>query len=114
MNKYMLLLGGIDRQADINQPAHYQQVMAKHGAWIESLVKREIYVSSHKLLLGTGTRLTSREGRVVAGPYTETKETIGGFYIILAPTLEAAVEEARACPIVADQGGFVEVRPIEI
>jgi hypothetical protein len=114
MNKYMLVLGGVERKSDLSKPAQYQEIMAKHGAWIESLSKRQMYVSSHKLEVGKGTRLTAREGRVVAGPYIETKETIGGYYIILAPSLEAATEEARSCPIVADQGGWVEVRPIEI
>jgi hypothetical protein len=44
------------------------------------------------------------------GPFTETKEVLGGFYLIECDTKEEAVEWARKIPL--REGGFIEVRPI--
>jgi hypothetical protein len=53
----------------------------------------------------------SAEGRVVHdGPFAETKEQLGGLYLIEAPDMEAAVTWAQKIPQVT--GGKVEVRPI--
>jgi hypothetical protein len=48
---------------------------------------------------------------ITDGPFAETKEALGGYYLIEAPDLDAAIAIAKQCP--ADYGG-VEVRPIRI
>jgi hypothetical protein len=47
---------------------------------------------------------------VLDGPYADSKEQVGGFYIIDAPDLDAALSWAARCPAVGH--GIVEVRPI--
>jgi hypothetical protein len=55
---------------------------------------------------------TSLRGDVLTdGPYLEAKEVIGGFYVVEAPDLDAALEIARGNPILV-QGGGLEVRPV--
>jgi hypothetical protein len=60
----------------------------------------------------TGTTLRLRDGErtVQDGPYADTKEQLGGFFIIDVPDLDAALDWAARCPAAAD--GAVEVRPV--
>ena len=61
--------------------------------------------------IDTATTLRSRDGKrnVQDGPYADTKEQLGGFYIIEVPSLDAALEWAAKCPALPN--GAVEVRP---
>jgi hypothetical protein len=55
-------------------------------------------------------RLANGKSQVLDGPYTDSKEQIGGYYMINVPDLDAALSWAARCPT-ADHG-VVEVRPI--
>ena len=61
---------------------------------------------------GTGTtvRVVGGQRRVQDGPFADTKEQLGGFYLIEAPDLDAALAWANRCP--GSQHGVVEVRPL--
>ena len=61
----------------------------------------------------TATTLRERDGNplVTAGPFADTKEVLGGFYIVEAPDIDAATELARRVPITR-YGGAVELRPL--
>lgn len=67
----------------------------------------------------TGERLAregatvSREGVVLDGPYGETKELIGGYWFVVAPSLHAAAALLATCPTIA-HGLFFELRPVEL
>lgn len=113
MPQYMLVLGGVS-QAMNSTAADYEQVMEKYVAWTTKLRAHGLYVDTHKLKDGVGRRLTYAGGKVVDGPFAESKETIGGYYIIEAKNLEEAVAIAKECPTVAVQKGFCEVREVEI
>jgi hypothetical protein len=60
----------------------------------------------------TATTLRSKEGKrlVQDGPYADTKEQFGGFFLIDVPSLDAALEWAAKCPALTN--GAVEVRPL--
>lgn len=60
----------------------------------------------------TGTTVVFRDGErtVQDGPYADTKEQLGGFFILDVPDLDAALEWAGRCP--ATRGGAVEIRPV--
>lgn len=113
MPKYMIIRGGITPGYKIDD-ATPDDVMAKYVAWSQSLRDDGRYVSAHKLRAGEGRRLVQREGRIIDGPFAESKESIGGYYVIEAGNLDEATEVARTWPWFAVQDGFVEVRPIEI
>ena len=49
---------------------------------------------------------------VTDGPYIEAKEAVGGYFLVLASDLDAAVEIAKGCPLLENKGS-VEVRPIQ-
>ena len=50
---------------------------------------------------------------MVDGPFVETKEAVGGIFVIEADSLEHATEIARDCPVLLAQNGYVEVRAVE-
>lgn len=59
---------------------------------------------------GTTVQLRNGERHVQDGPYPESKEALGGFFIIDVPDLDTALEWAAKCPAAA--AGTVEVRPV--
>lgn len=113
MPQYMLVLGGVDPSRR-STSLDYEEVMKRYQAWGDKLRAKRQFVDSHKLKDGAGRRLTFRDGKVVDGPFAESKETIGGYYLIEAKDLDEAVEIARECPTVTIHQGFCEVRPVEI
>ncbi len=58
----------------------------------------------------TGVRVRNGKSEVVDGPYAETREQFGGYYMIEAPDLDQAIAWASKCP--GAEHGTVEVRPI--
>jgi hypothetical protein len=113
MAQYMLLLGGADLDKRTNNPQLAPKMFEQFSAWMAAMRERGQYVASHKLQDRTGARLTVRGGQVVEGPFMETKEAVGGAFLIEAGSLEEAVGIARSCPTLLLQNGFVEVRLVE-
>lgn len=117
MAQYMLILhespelmGG----ADVS-PEMIQAIIAKYTAWSGKLA------ASGKLLGGDKLRDNDRgrfmkqnKGEVVVtdGPFSETKEVIGGYFKIEAPSYEEAVALSRDCPHL-ELGGTIEVREVD-
>lgn len=77
--------------------------------WYEQLVAEGRFKRGHRL--ATGTKLISRSG-ITDGPFTEAKEIIGGYWFIVADSLQAAAALASQNPCLAC-GLSYEVRPIE-
>lgn len=91
-----------------------QKALEKYMAWGSTARSSGILVGSDKLTNDTGRVLRSRDGqvRVTDGPYSETKEVLGGYYIIEAASYEQAVERTRDHPHLS-YGGTIELRQIE-
>ena len=64
----------------------------------------------HPTSTATCVRVRDGERLTTDGPFVESKEALGGFYLVHAPDLDAAIELAAACP--GAQHGTVEVRPV--
>ena len=115
MPKYMLLLYG-DPTKWINiSPEEMQKAIEKYVAWGERMRKKGILVSSHKLVDDAGKVIRGDGGkpRVMDGPYSETKEVLGGYYLIEAANYEAAVRECDDSPQLG-HGGTIEVRQVDM
>lgn len=92
-------------------PADLQTTMAAFLAWFERL-SAEGTLKAGQPLMDDARIVSGKDGRHVAdGPFTESKEAVGGYFLIEAANLDAAVAIAQQCPTLA-HGGFVEVRPI--
>lgn len=113
MAKYMLILGGADLDKRSGNSEFGKVMLQRYMAWMQSLRESGKYVSSSKLQDQTGARLTVRGGQVVEGPFIESKEAVGGIFVIEAASLAEATASARECPVLTLQNGYVEVRALE-
>lgn len=111
--KYALLLYG-DESVDANMSeAEMGELIAAYGVFQEKAAKRVEMVGGEALLpTQTATSVRVRGGKPLRtdGPFAETKEQLGGFYLIDAKDLDEAVEIASMIPAALD--GTVEIRPI--
>jgi len=88
-----------------------QQAMTKVMAWFEGLNERG-KIKAAQPLGGQGRVISGTDGRfVVDGPFTETKEAVGGYLVLQADSLNEAVEIAQSMPTL-HYGISVEVRPV--
>jgi hypothetical protein len=88
-----------------------EDVMAEMGTYVFDLLgKGKLKGGAPLHGPGEGATVRKRRGKITAvdGPYMETKEVIGGFFVVEADTLDEAVELAKGCPAAAYGG--VEVR----
>jgi hypothetical protein len=97
---------------DVETPTR-DEMMADMAAYASELVAQGKLKGGAPLEPpGSGASVRKRRGKITAvdGPYTETKEVLGGFFVVEADSLAEAVELAKACPA-ASYGG-IEIRPI--
>ena len=109
MKKFILLIRGEDRFAQLS-PAEIQATVQRYSDWAKRLRDEERLVDAEGLDSG-GRLLMSDNGVVSDGPFPETRELVGGYYIYNADSLDHALEIAKDCPALG-YGGTVEVRPI--
>lgn len=110
-NTFMLLLRGGISNRDLS-PEQLQQQIEKYMGWIDRLRKDGSFLAGEPLE-ETGKILSGKNGQIITdGPFTESKEEVGGYFILRAGDFDTAVEIARGCPILGN-GGTVEVRPIQ-
>ncbi len=95
-------------------PEIIQGIIQKYNDWAESLQKSGHLVGLNKLREEPGRNIVGfGNHRVVTdGPYAETKEIIGGYWIITAADYDEAVKLASGCPSL-ELGSRVEVREVE-
>ena len=93
-------------------PEEMQAITKKWMDWIGGIAAQNKLSDRGNRLDPTGKVL--KPGNVIAdGPYTEIKETIGGYSIVKAESIEEAIELTKQCPILT-MGGNVEVREISV
>jgi hypothetical protein len=94
-------------------PAEQKQGVAAYTAYTEALAAAGVLKGSNRLQpasAATTVRITNGKTQVLDGPYIDSKEQLGGYYLIDVPDLDAALSWAARCP--ASGHGVVEVRPI--
>lgn len=112
MSDYILLLRGGNPALEEVTAEERSKALQHYRDWATQLQNENRLVDVAKLD-NDGRRLVKKSGNIqVDGPFTETKETIGGFYIVAAESQDEIVRIARDCPIF-DEGGFVEIREIQ-
>ena len=115
--KYVLMFCGDENAyADID-PEVTKTVYEEVFAWFGEHTEAGRIANGGAELQPTNTATTVRAGTngepvVVDGPFSESKEVVGGFTIIDVPDLDAALEMARTWPPLKYPGASVEVRPI--
>ncbi len=114
--RYMLLIGSDDKTQNQAPPpkAQMDAIIQGHMRFADEL-RAEGQDGRARIACGrrpTPAASASRPGQhqVMDGPFAETKEALGGFYLIECDSREEAVEWAKKIPL--GEGGFVDVRPV--
>jgi hypothetical protein len=114
MPGYLLLLHEDPSAFAHVSPEEMQAIVQKYTAWKTRMQNTGALSRGEKLQDGTGKVLRRAAGKlaVTDGPYTESREVVGGLFEIQAANYDAAVEAARDCPHL--EYGTIEIREIEI
>jgi len=113
--QYMLLIYGDESAAPDYQSPEGQAEMAQWNRYTQELAESGALVSGDALQPAeTATTVRGAGGEIVHtdGPFAETKEVLGGYYLIDVPDLDAALGWAAKMPNISY--GAVEVRPIQV
>ena len=110
-NQYMFLVQGGGCNDSGLSAEQMQAKMTEVYAWIDSLTKKGVMTAAQPLTPG-GKVVSGKNGSVISdGIAAESKEAVGGFFIVNVATMDAAVNIARTCPMF-NYGGQLEVRQI--
>ena len=108
-SEYMLLFRGAHWDKNLS-PEEIQKIMGQWNAWFERLTLQGKVKSAHPL--EREGKLVSGKGRTIAdGPFAESKEAIGGYFLLVLDDFNEALEIAKECPTL-EYGVTVEVRPV--
>jgi hypothetical protein len=109
-SEYMLIFRGNDWHKGLS-PEEMQKVAGQWMAWFNRLTEQGKAIAGNPLE-SEGKIVSGKNGRVVAdGPFAESKEAIGGYFLLRVNTLDEAVAIAKECPGLP-YGAKVEVRPV--
>ncbi len=109
MSQYMILIYEDEASYATATPQVMGEVMEAHNQFAAGVEQLGAKLLGGEALQDSSTATTVRGSDVTDGPFVETKETLGGFYVVEAADLDAAIAIAKDVP--APDGG-VEVRPI--
>jgi hypothetical protein len=109
-SEYLLIFRGTDWDKGLS-PEEIQKVTGEFMAWFQGLLA-EGTAKGGQPLEHEGRIVSGKKGRTVAdGPFAESKEAIGGYFLLQVRDLDEAVAIARQCPTL-EYGSQVEVRPV--
>ncbi|MGA5302739.1 YciI family protein [Nucisporomicrobium flavum] len=113
MARYLILIYGDEKQWDAMTPEEWERHGAAHGAFAAAAGPANLG-GAQLQPASTATSLRAGDSGPVPtdGPFVETKEVLGGYYLIEAPDLDAAIALASRLPEVAASHSGVEIRPL--
>jgi hypothetical protein len=112
--KYTLLLYGDESRWAEMSPDDMAEDMQRWGAFFEELSGAGAYLAGEGLdATASAVTVRVKDGEAVHtdGPFAETREQLGGFYLLECPDMDAALAWAAKVPDLGE-GGSVEVRPV--
>jgi hypothetical protein len=111
--QYMLLIYADESRFQSMTPHEIGKAVSAYGAYTEAVRQAGVLLASDRLrptTTATTVRVDGGKTQVLNGPYAETKEQLGGFYLLDVPDLDAALSWAARCP--GASHGSIEVRPV--
>ena len=110
MAQYLILIYEDETQYATATPEVLNEIMQAHNEFAAQVETSGAKLLGGNALQSTGTATSIRGGsEVTDGPFVETKEVLGGYYVVDAPDLDAALAVGKLCPA---RFGGVEVRPV--
>ncbi|MBR1088217.1 YciI family protein [Bradyrhizobium manausense] len=113
--QYLLLIYRNEAQQSQLTPADHQKLLTEYSAYTQSIVQSGHFKAGDRLQpTSTATTVRVREGKILTtdGPFAETREQLGGYYLVEAKDLNAAIALAAGIP--GARNGSIEVRPVMI
>ena len=113
MEEYALIMRHEDG-LKVASPEQIQAWMKQTMDWIGGIAAQNKFVKGTGLPFENARVITTKNATKVLtnGPFGEIKETIGGFIIVKADSIDEAVEFAKGCPVLQGEGNSMEVRKI--
>ena len=111
--RYLMMIHTDEKAMEAARKEDAGKIMAAYGAYTAAMKEAGVYVGGERLhpsATATVVRVNDGKSQVLNGPYAEIKEQLGGYYLIEAADLDAAIAWAARCPGAAT--GAVEVRPV--
>ena len=108
MDEFILIFRHQDG-GKIASPEQLQEWMKQTMDWIGTITAKSKFIGGNGLLF-QDARTVHHNQVVTNGPFGEIKETIGGYIMVKADSVEEAVEFAKGCPVLQGDGNTVEVR----
>ena len=111
--RYMLLICTEESTVAALSPEEGSGMMAEYGAFMEEMGRRGVLQGGERLRPTTdATTVQVRDGELLVadGPFAETKEQVGGYYVVECKNLDEAIDVASKIP--GARLGTIEVRPI--
>jgi hypothetical protein len=113
--QYLLLIYRNEAELGKMTPEDRQKMSAEYGAYTQSIIASGNFKAGDGLQpTTTATTVRVRDGKTMTtdGPFAETREQLGGYYLVEAKDLDAAIGMAARIPGARD--GSIEVRPVMI
>ncbi len=111
MDEFVLIFRHEDASGQVS-PEQMQTWMKLTMDWLGGIAAQNKLVSNGNGLSFSDSRVVKHKGVVTNGPFGEIKETIGGYVIVKADSVEEAVEFAKGSPVLMGEGNSVEVRKV--
>ena len=111
--QYLLMIYGEEAAMQNRSQDDIGRVVGAFMAYTEAVKSAGVLVGSNRLRptnTATTVRIADGKTQVLNGPYAETREQLGGYYLIDVPDLDAALSWAARCP--GAEYGTIEVRPV--
>ena len=112
--QYLCLIYGDENLAEKMPKAEAEKMYGEYFAYTDDIKKSGHYIGGNPLkATSTATTIRVRNGKVSTtdGPFAETKEQLGGYYLIEAKDLNDAIQVASRIP--GARFGSIEVRPVQ-
>jgi hypothetical protein len=111
--QYLLMIYGDETAMAAVTESNGGKMLAAYTAYAEAMGQAGVLRGGNRLRptsASTTVRVANGKTTVLDGPYIETKEQLGGYFLIDVPDLDAALSWAARCP--GASSGVVEVRPV--
>jgi hypothetical protein len=113
--QYLLMIYRSEAELGTMTPADRNNMTAEYGVFTQSIIQSGHFKAGDGLQpTSTATTVRVRDGKTLTtdGPFAETREQLGGYYLVEAKDLNAALEIAARIP--GAKTGSIEVRPVMV
>ncbi len=112
MKEFMFIFKGPYYEDLAMSPAEAEGNMYKWLEWVKQLKEQGVYIEGRPLIK-TGKIVSGKNAVVTDGPFAESKELVGGYFILTADSLEDVLKHTKGFPDY-ELGGSIEVREVQV